>query len=147
PRCDAERRVRAGSAQAPQAAGADRTAAAPRRSGPGNEGPLAIGRAQGSDAAGAARGRGLARRRAASASPSAGNAARGANVKLLVTVATGFLGSTLVPMLVEAGHEVRVLARSAVSLPDVEVVKGDVRDLDSMRRGLHGCEALYHLAG
>src|SRR5439155_17329669 len=51
------------------------------------------------------------------------------------------------PMLVEAGHEVRVLARSDVKLPHVEVVKGDVRDADAVKRALRGREALYHLAG
>ena len=68
-------------------------------------------------------------------------------MRLLVTGATGFLGSTLVPMLVEAGHDVRVLARSEVKLGNVEVVKGDVRDSDSVRKALQGREGLYHLAG
>jgi len=68
-------------------------------------------------------------------------------VKLLVTGATGFLGSTLVPMLRASGHEVRVLVRSGAPLADVESVKGDVRDPESLRRALVGVEALYHLAG
>ncbi|TMA20652.1 MAG: NAD-dependent epimerase/dehydratase family protein [Deltaproteobacteria bacterium] len=68
-------------------------------------------------------------------------------MKLLVTGATGFLGSTLVPMLVEAGHDVRVLARSPVTIAGVEVVKGDVRDAAAVTRALEGREALYHLAG
>lgn len=68
-------------------------------------------------------------------------------MKLLVTGATGFLGSTLVPMLVHAGHEVRVLSRSGGTIPGVEVFKGDVRDEDSLRKALQGREALYHLAG
>ena len=68
-------------------------------------------------------------------------------MKLLVTGATGFLGSTLVPMLREEGHDVRVLVRSGLPFPDAEVVKGDVRDPDSVRRALAGVEGLYHLAG
>jgi dihydroflavonol-4-reductase len=71
-------------------------------------------------------------------------------VKLLVTGATGFLGGALVPLLVEDGHEVRVLARGGA--PDAEalgcdLVSGDVRDPSAVRRALHGREGVYHLAG
>ena len=41
----------------------------------------------------------------------------------------------------------RVLVRSGLPFPDAEVVKGDVRDPDSVRRALAGVEGLYHLAG
>ncbi|MGZ6125479.1 MAG: NAD-dependent epimerase/dehydratase family protein, partial [Myxococcales bacterium] len=68
-------------------------------------------------------------------------------MKLLVTGATGFLGSTLLPLLRGAGHEVRALLRSGAPIPGVEVVKGDVRDPDAVRRALDGVEGLYHLAG
>jgi len=68
-------------------------------------------------------------------------------MKLLVTGATGFLGSTLVPMLREAGHDIRALVRSGAPFPGAETVKGDVRDPDSVRRALAGVEGLYHLAG
>ena len=71
-------------------------------------------------------------------------------MKLLVTGATGFLGGALVPLLVEEGHQVRVLARGGA--PDAEALgcelsSGDVRDPETVRRALHGCEGLYHLAG
>ena len=68
-------------------------------------------------------------------------------MKLLVTGATGFLGSTLVPLLREAGHHVRALVRSGAPVAGAEPVKGDVRDPDSVRRALEGVEGLYHLAG
>ncbi len=82
-------------------------------------------------------------------------------MKLLVTGATGFLGSALVPLLVGKGHAVRVLARGdkpaelpptypaayVSSLSRVEWVKGDVRDEASVARAMEGIEGVYHLAG
>ena len=68
-------------------------------------------------------------------------------MKLLVTGATGFLGSALVPLLSRAGHEVRALVRSGDAVADAETVKGDVRDPDSVVRALAGVEGVYHLAG
>lgn len=68
-------------------------------------------------------------------------------MKLLVTGATGFLGSTLVPMLREAGHEVRALSRSGASPAGCEIARGDVLDPDSVARALQGVDAVYHLAG
>jgi dihydroflavonol-4-reductase len=67
-------------------------------------------------------------------------------VKLLVTGASGFLGSTLVPLLRAAGHEVRALVRSG-AIAGVENVPGDVRDPEAVRRALEGVDGLYHLAG
>src|SRR5207248_6903507 len=122
-------------------------AAAARGADRGDARFVAVGRASGSDAARARRGRGAARRRATTAGPQARRAPRGRPVKLLVTGATGFLGSTLVPMLVEAGHEVRILVRSPLSLAGVETVRGDVLDKDSITKALQGREGLYHLAG
>ena len=53
----------------------------------------------------------------------------------LVTGATGYIGSRLVPMLLDRGMRIRVLARTPAKLEDapwrsdVEVVQGD-RDVD-----------------
>ncbi len=70
-------------------------------------------------------------------------------MRVLVTGGTGFLGAHLVPKLVEAGHQVRVLARTegAALPPGVERVKGDLRDIESVKRAVAGIDALYHLAG
>jgi dihydroflavonol-4-reductase len=71
-------------------------------------------------------------------------------MKLLVTGATGFLGSALLPLLVEAGHQVRVLTRGGAPLAEklgAESLRGDVRDAATVRRALAGCTGLYHLAG
>jgi dihydroflavonol-4-reductase len=65
-------------------------------------------------------------------------------MKILVTGATGFLGATLVPMLAEEGHEVRALSRGG---DGPFGIKGDVRDRDSVRKAIDGCDAIYHLAG
>lgn len=71
-------------------------------------------------------------------------------MKLLVTGATGFLGSALVPLLVDAGHEVRIVSRgeSSGAVPaGVELLRGDLRDPELARKALEGREGLYHLAG
>jgi len=71
-------------------------------------------------------------------------------VNLLVTGGTGFLGSTLVPLLVAGGHRVRVLQRSAAPQAEAlgaEVARGSVQDAAAVRAALDGVEAVYHLAG
>lgn len=74
-------------------------------------------------------------------------------MKIFVTGATGFLGSHLVPRLREAGHEVRVLARSKPPMSwrdgerPVEFIQADLKDREAVRRGLQGVDAVYHLAG
>ncbi len=70
--------------------------------------------------------------------------------RVLVTGATGYIGSLLVPRLLAAGFDVRVLTRSAARLnPDwsrnVEEAQGDATDEDALRRAFTGCDVAYFL--
>jgi nucleoside-diphosphate-sugar epimerase/predicted dehydrogenase len=71
---------------------------------------------------------------------------------VLVVGGTGFIGRTLVRLLVDAGYGVRVMTRNAraaaVELGDlpVELFSGSHGDQDSARRALEGIEIVYHLA-
>jgi nucleoside-diphosphate-sugar epimerase len=71
---------------------------------------------------------------------------------VLVTGATGFLGSSLVHRLLADGARVRVLARSpgqAAWLADqgAEVIAGDITDRTAVRVAVDGADLIYHLAG
>jgi dihydroflavonol-4-reductase len=70
-------------------------------------------------------------------------------VKLLVTGGTGFLGIHLVPKLLKAGHEVRLIGRTqpSAALARAEFIHGDLKNRETVRRALEGVEAIYHLAG
>jgi len=72
-------------------------------------------------------------------------------MKVFVTGATGFIGASLARELLRDGYEVRALARPESDRRnlrglDLEICEGDLRDRDSLEKGLKGCEILFHAA-
>lgn len=74
--------------------------------------------------------------------------------RILVTGGTGFLGSALVRQLVRSGVAVRILDNNSRGTAqrlkdvsdDIEMVTGDVRDAEIVRRAAAGMDAIVHLA-
>ncbi|MGQ0535845.1 MAG: SDR family oxidoreductase [Methanobacteriota archaeon] len=73
-------------------------------------------------------------------------------MRVLVTGATGFIGSHVASRLVDDGHEVHVLRRASspsdlLSGIPVKEHQGDVTDAASLRRASAGVRAVFHVAG
>jgi len=71
-------------------------------------------------------------------------------MKIMVTGATGFIGSHVAHGLLDDGHEVTLLARNPAklipALQKCRVVKGDLLDAESIRGALSGADAVVHVA-
>jgi nucleoside-diphosphate-sugar epimerase len=72
-------------------------------------------------------------------------------MKVLITGANGFLGASLARELADKGHEVKAMVRrlgenAELQHPQILEVKGDVRDLASLKAAMSGIEQVYHLA-
>ena len=72
---------------------------------------------------------------------------------ILVAGATGYIGARLIPRLLQAGYRVRALARIPAKIggrpwsghPNLEILKADVLDHDSLTTACRGCQAAYYL--
>ena len=72
-------------------------------------------------------------------------------MKVLVTGATGYIGGRLIPLLLEEGHQVRILVRDPRRLEartwvsQVEVLEGSVEDAEVVSTAVRGMDAAYYL--
>src|SRR5262249_9518422 len=75
--------------------------------------------------------------------------------QILVTGGAGYVGAALVPRLLRDGYRVRVLDLSLYGThvfdavqddPNLEQLRGDVRDRATVQRAVAGCDAVIHLA-
>jgi len=74
-------------------------------------------------------------------------------MKTLVTGGAGFIGSNLVALLRQRGHDVTVMdslmsghRENLQPFPEVKFLPGDVRDLSLLRTAAKGAEVIFHLA-
>ncbi len=73
-------------------------------------------------------------------------------MKVLVTGATGFIGSHLAERLQSEGNEVRILLRETsnrrwINHFEAEHIVGSLSDVDSLKRAVEGVDYVYHIAG
>ena len=72
-------------------------------------------------------------------------------MKTLITGAAGFVGAAVLRELLKKGHKVKALVRQSSVLDnlknlDVEIVQGDLKDRDSLKRSIKDCKYLFHVA-
>jgi len=73
---------------------------------------------------------------------------------VVVTGGAGFIGSNLTKELVKRGYKVKVIDNLLTGhkenldevIDQIEFVKGDIRDLDMLKRELKGVDVIFHQA-
>lgn len=77
------------------------------------------------------------------------------NQDVLVTGGAGYVGAVLVPKLLQQGYNVKVLdlliygddaLRPVIDHPNLELIKGDIRDRPLLEKVIPGCKSVIHLA-
>lgn len=72
-------------------------------------------------------------------------------MKVFVTGATGFVGSHVARLLAQQGADLRLLVRASSRTANIDDLKaervmGDITDPGSLKKGMQGCEAVFHVA-
>ena len=72
-------------------------------------------------------------------------------MRVLITGATGFIGSNVAKKLIEAGFEVNALIRKSSNRLNIKglplkIFYGDLKDKESLEKAVKGCKGLFHVA-
>lgn len=72
-------------------------------------------------------------------------------MNILVTGGTGFMGTYLIPRLLEEGHNVRLIVRNSSKARQLyhntcELIEGDIQNADSLKGCCVGIDIVYHMA-
>lgn len=72
-------------------------------------------------------------------------------MSILITGATGYLGSKLTHLLADRGESIRFLSRtdqniSTFNRPEISIIRGDILDKESIKKAMEGISRVYHMA-
>ncbi|SLM28424.1 conserved hypothetical protein [Desulfamplus magnetovallimortis] len=75
------------------------------------------------------------------------------NRPVLITGATGYVAGRLIPLLLQSGYPIRAMGRSIEKMrarpwandPNIELVTGNIMDIDSLHKTVKGCGTVYYL--